>query len=112
METHRDADSPDVLRAREEFLSKLEKRAKKMRRDRASEITAGKDGEEPLLKWKHGDMQVTQLPEDEQKILRISIGGGVDIVCVDYCVFRGDRTRCAYMLEQAAEALRLGPIVG
>lgn len=105
MESHCDRDS--ALPA--DFWTKLGERAGTMVQNRQSEITAGKRGEPVLAEWKCGDLHVVQRPADEQEILRISIGGGISLAHIDYCVFRGDRTRCACLLEEAAKALRDGP---
>ena len=59
-----------------EFLRRLTQRADDMVRDKQSENTAGKEGEEPLAEWKHKGVSVRHMPDDEQGILRISIGGG------------------------------------
>jgi hypothetical protein len=51
-----------------------------------------------------------QLLDDEQGILRISVGGllggPLDGVDANYLVFRGDPAKCLWMLERAAHALR------
>jgi hypothetical protein len=99
MQTHEDEGH------RRKFLNRLQERADDMVRDRASEITAGKEGEAELGRWKHAGVHVTHLPPDEQGILRISIGGGLDIVPMNYCVFRGDRGPCIYLLKKAIRAL-------
>ena len=99
MQTHED---------RSVFLEKLHQRASEMTRNKESEITAGRDGEEPLAKWKHGGVSVCHMPEDEQGILRISVGGS-DVVPLNYCVIRGDLGRCIDLLEKAIKALRAAP---
>jgi hypothetical protein len=76
----------------------------------AAEITAGAPGEPILAEWRYKTLSIVERPEDEQKILRISVGGGVPGADISYCVFRGDRTQCAYLLESAAAALRAGPL--
>ena len=100
METHHDRDA----QVGPEFFKRLEERAGNTVRNRQSEITAGKVGEAVLAHWNHDNMHVVQRPADEQRILRISIGGG--IAEIDYCVFRGDRARCALFLERALKAMR------
>ena len=102
MQTHED------LTHRSVFLEKLHQRASEMTRNKESEITAGRDGEEPLAKWKHGGVSVCHMPEDEQGILRISVGGS-DVVPLNYCVIRGDLGRCIDLLEKAIKALRAAP---
>lgn len=110
MESHLDR---DYVRPTEtpidEFMGRLGARAADALKTSASVITAGAPGEKALAEWEYGRVQIRQLPEDEQRILRISLGGGIAQAEIDYCVFRGDRTRCAYLLELAAEALRAGP---
>jgi hypothetical protein len=98
MQTHRDSD----------FMSQLRDRADQMLKDKASEITAGKDDETPLATWKSHTMHCKHLPPDEQDILRISIGGGDDIgnLNLNYCVIRGDRGKCIELLRKALKALR------
>jgi len=100
MQTHNDSDSL--------FMDRLKERATKMANDKLSEITAGKDDEKVRDEWEHDDMHVTHRPDDEQGILRISIGGGIREAQFDYCVFRGDRIECMAMLEKALAALRYG----
>ena len=97
MQTHSDFDFDFDL---------LKERAKKAMEDGCGEITAGAPGERPLGQWKYGRLLVTKRPDDEQGILRISTGGGISGEDLDYCVFRGDRTKCAILLEMAAKALR------
>lgn len=92
-----------------EFLNRLRERAETMVRGKASEITAGKEGEDPLATWRDGSMYVTHMPPDEQGILRVSIGGGVTEVNLDYCVIRGGVGACIALLERAIEALRKSP---
>ena len=106
MQTHMDQDVPaDTLNQ----FDRLKERAKTGRKHRLADITAGKPGEKALAEWEHDGLQVRQMPDDEQGILRISVGGGVSWANIEYCVFRGDRTQCAYRLEQAAKALRNKP---
>ena len=116
MQTHEDSDVPREVREwrdqqakklREPFdFKRLEDRAKKIVSEGGSEITAGKPGEPVLAQWKSEGVYVTQRPDDEQGILRISVGGGLTSVDLNYCVFRGDRVACAELLAKAVEALR------
>ncbi len=108
MDTHRD---DDMSLEAKKFFGTLETRAESMKRDRLSEITGGKEDEPVLDEWDVGDLHVVHRPDDEQGILRVSVGGGSQILKLDYCVFRGNRTACAYMLEQAAKALRAGHVL-
>ena len=109
MQTHRNED----FMSRSEWLKSLKAKADRMVEDGKSSITAGCPGEKALAEWEHGVdpdvIQVRQMPEDEHGILRISVGGGASLANVNYCVFRGDRTRCAYLLEEAAKAMRAKP---
>ena len=101
MQTHDDRD----------FWERLEERARKTVLEAASKITTGTPDEPVLAAWEAYGIYVERRPDDEQGILRVSVGGGVSLELkknIDYCVFRGDPTRCAHMLEQAALALRQG----
>lgn len=108
MQTHPDYDAERIT----PFLDRLKIRADDAMAKGNSQITTGEPGEKPIDEWKHGKIHVTKMPEDEQGILRMSVGGGTEGLVrkldINYCVFRGDRTQCAYMLEQAAKALREG----
>lgn len=108
MQTHEDRDFR-VL----QFMSRLQERAEKSMKHKMAKITAGEDGEPVIDSFDRNGFCCVQRPDDEQGILRISVGGGSGVIMDDqYCVFRGDRTRCAYMLEQAAKSLRSRIIVG
>ncbi len=100
MQTHEDETH------RTEFMRRLTQRADGMVRDKQSEITAGTEGEEPLAEWKHKGVGVRHMPDDEQGILRISIGGGDTPVPLNYCVFRGSVGPCIDLLEKAIAALK------
>lgn len=99
METHDDSSH------RAEFLSRLTARADRMREEKASEITAGSEGEVPLKQWEYGGVHCREMPADPQGILRISIGGGETAVQLDYCVHRGDKAQCIALLRRALRAL-------
>jgi len=100
MQTHRDSDTAN------EFLQRLSKRADRMLAAGESEITSGKPGEEPLAVWRHGDIQVTHMPDDPDGVLRLSIGGGDDTpVKCNYLVFRGDVGKCESLLRKALAAI-------
>lgn len=103
MQTHEDSD------ARQTFIDRLRERAKQCVNDCASEITIGKPDEKPLAVWKHDGIYVTHMPDDEQGILRISIGGGSEIVSLDYCTIRGGVGKCIDLMERAIAALRKAP---
>jgi hypothetical protein len=103
MQTHRDDSHAD------DFMDRLRQRAAKMTRDKASEITAGKEGEEPLAAWKAHDVQCKHMPDDEQGILRISVGGGATPLPLNYCVIRGGVGPCIELLEKAIQSLREAP---
>jgi hypothetical protein len=75
-----------------------------------SGIAGGLPDESVLAEWRYKTLSIVERPEDEQKIVRISVGGGVPGADISYCVFRGDRTQCAHLLETAAAALRAGPL--
>ena len=103
MQTHEDGSHVG------EFLRRLKERATQMKQDRASEITGGKDGEKELARWDAEGIQCIHRPEDEQGVLRISVGGGETPVPLNYCVIRGDLGQCIELLEKAARALRAAP---
>lgn len=89
------------------FLRELEERAKKMVDNRASAITGGSPGEPVVDNWTENGIMVTKRPDDEQGIMRISIGGGPNTpVNIDYCVFRGDLGDAVDLLERALVALK------
>ena len=102
MQTHDDLEHTGRTR---EWWDRLQDRARAGQRESLAEITAGKPGEKDVDKWRaRCGMNVIQRPDDEQGILRISVGGQPAIL--DYCVFRGDREKCAALLERALAALR------
>ena len=75
----------------------------------ATKITSG-DGETILVEWERRGVHVRQLPDDEQGILRISIGGGNETpVPLNYCVFRGKHSKIVDLLRKALIALQEGP---
>lgn len=102
MESHQDDDS---LQLDPKFWPRLQRRAEGMKEYGLSQITGGKPDEPVLDQWQHGVMHIIQRPDDEQGILRISIGGGVKGADLDYCVFRGKRQQCLDLLRAAVRAL-------
>jgi hypothetical protein len=103
MQTHRDSDS-------NRFMERLIERAKDDRAAGRSNITGGKEGEESIAEWKARGVHVRQLPDDEQGILRISIGGSQDTSFpLNYLVFRGKQSACIELLREALIALQKGP---
>jgi hypothetical protein len=105
MQSHLDGDF-----RRDMFMDRLKERAEEIRGQGKSQITGGRDGEEPLTTWKRRGLHVTQLPDDEQGILRISIGGGSDTpVELNYCTFRGKHSKCVDLLRKALVAMQEGP---
>ena len=96
MQTHRDKDFDDGL------LERLTGRAEKMTASRENEITAGREGEEPIRSWRFDNVHVQKMPDDLDGLLRISLGGPGEYT---YCVFRGDRERCRRLLIHALRAL-------
>lgn len=82
-------------------FKRLEQRATEATAQGKAQIPGGKPGEEPVGAWRGGGVNVTRMPDDEQGILRISIGGCTPHVAADYCVFRGDPRACADMLKRA-----------
>lgn len=110
MMSHMDSDFPPKDGTfRERFMNELEGRAAKIKQQEGSKITSGFDGEPSLEKWTAANVQVVKRPDDEQDILRISIGGGDHLpVTLNYCVFRGDKARCIQLLRRALKALEIG----
>ena len=100
METHEDRD----FSAGDRLFNELKSRALDMTRARQNLITAGAENEQPLEEWQSGSMIVKKLADDQQGVLRISVGGNVGF---GYCVFRGSRQACRTLLEQAWKALEL-----
>lgn len=104
MQTHDDRDF------RREWMERLQQRAASMVRNKQSEITAGKQDEQPLAEWKAHGVGVRHMPDDEQGILRISVGGGEDLpISLNYCVFRGSIGQCIDLMHKAIRALREAP---
>lgn len=108
MQTHEDGDYFERPHAKE-FMDRLRQRADEVVARKASEITAGKAGEPILEEWQRHGVHVRHLPEDEQGILRISIGGGQTPVPLNYCVFRGNHSKVVDLLRKALLALSDGP---
>lgn len=104
MQTHEETDFTD------RFMSRLQERADKAKQEGGGQITAGKPGEAVLAEWKHGGMSCRHLPDDEQGILRISVGGTPSSgVPFEYCTIRGSVGECIKLLERAIAALRKAP---
>ena len=106
-QSHLDSDAQQGMSP--EFLERLKQRAEAIRQAELSQIASGATDERPLAEWRHKTIHIHELPEDEQGILRVSTGGGIIGVDMNYCTFRGDRLRCANLLEEAAVGLRDGP---
>lgn len=105
MQSHLDDDF-----RRDMFMGRLAERAEEIRSQGRSQITGGREGEEPITQWKRRGIHVAQLPDDEQGILRISIGGGSDTpVELNYLTFRGKHSKCVDLLRKALVALQEGP---
>jgi hypothetical protein len=104
MQTHSDSQHS-------RFIDRLRERAEKAQRASASTIAAGKGNEPPLVSWKGANgFHCARLPEDEQGILRLSIGGGDHLpVTLNYLTYRGDTGQCIALLEKALAALRECP---
>ena len=103
MQTHRDKDF------RDDWLRSLEEKADRMQSAGESQITAGKPDEVALATWKSHKVGVMRLPDDEQGILRISIGESEEPVPLAYCVFRGEHNACCKLLRKALAAMEKGP---
>jgi hypothetical protein len=59
-----------------------------------------------LEEWQHCGVRVQMLPDDEQGVLRISIGGHPDHKPSEYCNFRGDQGRCISLLQRCLAAMQ------
>lgn len=107
MDSHLDSDS-----RRSAFLEQLRSKADTIHSQGRSNITGGVDGEPVISRWESCGIGVMQRPNDDQGILRLSIGGGDNLpVNVNYCVFRGERQACIDLLKRALTALEVGPPV-
>lgn len=102
METHRDDDFLE-----DSVLQQLRQKADKMKEQKLSEITAGREGESVLEEWEHEGIKVRHLPDDPLRVLRVSVGGWHGEL--GYCVFRGSKKECLAMLERAVHALWSDP---
>jgi len=109
MQTHKDGDFQVREALTSPFMKRLQARAEAMRAAGESQITGGEPGEKPLREWQHNGIQVRHMPDDEQAILRISVGGRTNTHDqVNYCVYRGNVAACIGLLEDALTALRHG----
>jgi len=93
------------------FLERLRERADAAEKAAASTITAGTDAEQELGSWKASNgIHCRHMPDDEQGILRLSIGGGDHLPAkMNYVVVRGKIGQCIELLEKALVALRECP---
>lgn len=106
MQSHEDSSH----NLRNAFLNELRGRAKELYSENKSTIAAGGPNEIPMAKWRHKSMHVAHLPDDPQKIARISIGGGEGLpVDLNYCSIRGTVGQCIDLLEKAIAALKACP---
>lgn len=103
MESHQDG--PDHSLS-DELFRQLTEKADQMTAAKENIITAGDDDERPIRGWKHSGMSIQQLPDDEQGVLRVSVGGNVGF---GYCTFRGSRKACRTLLQQALAGLSEAP---
>ena len=101
MQTHEDSDQ-------QLFLNRLRERANQMTKAQQSGIAAGKLGEPVLAEWTAHGVHVEHRPDDEQGIMRISIGGNPPghALPMSYCSIRGDLGQCIDLLTNAIEALK------
>lgn len=93
------------------FIERLQQRADLAERAAASTIAAGASVEEELGAWKASNgIHCRHMPDDEQGILRLSIGGGDHLPAkMNYLVIRGKVGQCIELLEKALVALRECP---
>lgn len=102
-------DRPDHKSDALNFMDRLRERAGQAIEAKASMIASGMPGERPMRDWQANGVHVTEMPADEQGILRISIGGGpCTPVQLNYCTFRGDHGQCVGLLRKALKALEGG----
>jgi len=110
MQSHRDSDTSPLSRFQQDFLKTLGDRADRLSKAGKSKIAGGVDGEPVLAEWSHDNIFVRQMPDDEQKILRISVGGGDHLpATLNYLTFRGPRGECIDLLRRALKALETDP---
>ncbi len=112
MQTHPDSDfeAPMDPVKHSKFIKTLQRRAEDSAAAGGSPITTGRSDETPIRDWEaRGGMHIRQMPDDPQDILRISIGGGVPGIDINYCTIRGDREACIALLNKALNALSRGP---
>lgn len=93
------------------FMERLRERAEIAERAAASTIAGGTNLEQELGSWKASNgVHCRHMPDDEQGILRLSIGGGDHLPAkMNYVVVRGKIGRCIELLEKALVALRECP---
>ncbi len=108
-QTHMDGDFFDRSRKAQFDWERMKQRAALAKKNKLSAITMGAADENPLAKWDAEGMTVRKFQDDEQDVLRISVGGGVDGEDIDYCTYRGNRQRCLNLLYQACRALESRP---
>lgn len=87
---------------------RLFQRADQAVKEKASQITAGSDEEPVLDQYDYAGLSVVRRPDDEQGIVRISLGCGTigESRGLRYCVFRGSPEVCAALADEAAKAIR------
>lgn len=100
-QTHMDDD------AQNEWFQRLNERADEAVAKGLSKI-ASEGFDTPLARYKAHGVDVRQLEDDEQGILRISVGGADLPHPFIYCTFRGPRQQCALLLRAALAALETG----
>lgn len=123
MQTHpdHDANSPILDKFRQQLedadtkarMKRLEEKAKKAIAMGASSITAGDD---PVAEaeYESGDLHMTvrRLPDDPERVLRISVGEMEGVPQSAYTVFRGRRKDAVKLLRQAVWALEHANLPG
>ena len=100
MGSHMDTDHRESERKR--VLKQL-----RLKSELLSELGKNRHNNQRVLEqWTHDRIRVQMLPEDEQGVLRVSIGGHPEIKPSEYCNFRGDQGRCIALLERALKAMK------
>lgn len=90
-----------------EFEDRLKRRADNASWQGSNSVAAGLPGEQVIDQWQHGNIICKKMPDDPQKVLRISVGGLAGLGA--YCVMRGDIDECVKMLRDTIEAIEARP---
>lgn len=89
-----------------EHLANLERRALGMSERQQNVVTAGHDGEQVLHEAQHKGFLIRRMPDDPDRVLRISVGAPEWDRNQAYLVFRGKPDAVCRLLERSLGALR------